>query len=85
MSADDDLVEATADFVDLFELVFDKDWEMTRSILADPEHFIDPDGTFLEPEIDDESNNWGNRGSLLASHRRLRTLLNKRGIPRPFK
>ena len=58
-----------------FEAVFgEADWEMTRDILTCDmlEHYIHPNGTFLEPGIGDESNNWGNRGSLLSSYRRLK-------------
>lgn len=81
---DREFVEAIAEFVDHFELVFDNDWDMTRSVLAEPKHFIDPDGTFLEPRMDDESNNWANRGALLTSYRRLKPLVAARRSSKPL-
>jgi hypothetical protein len=68
-------IAATRSFVDHFELVLDNDWQMTRDCLANPTYLIDPNGTFLQPGVDDESNNWTNRGALLASYRRLKSLL----------
>jgi len=62
-------------FVGSFEAVFgDIDWEMTRDIINSDslEHYIHPNGTFIEPCVDDESNNWGNRGSLLSTYRDLK-------------
>lgn len=74
------LVDARAlhDFLDTFELVFgDTDWPCTSGVLRDEglKYMIDPNGTFLEPGVPDESNNWWNRGALLASYRRLKTAL----------
>ncbi len=69
------LVDAIADFLWYFELVFDNDWEMTRTCIQKPEFYFSDRGTFIRPGVEDESNNWGNRGSLLASYRRLKDLL----------
>ena len=66
--------DAVAFFVQTFELVFHNDWEMTMDRCQDA-MFINKNGTFLVPEVEDESNNWANRGSLLASYRRLRSLM----------
>lgn len=57
-----------------FEAVFgEADWPTTLDNLQDyAKYLIDPNGTFLEPCVDDESNNWWNRGSLLSSYRRLK-------------
>jgi len=65
--------EALAAFLDGFKLVFDHDWDLTKSRLAeDSSHwYISKDGTFLRPKVRDESNNWANRGSLLDSYRNL--------------
>jgi len=68
-----ELLDAVSSFVSSFELVFDIDWELTQSIIADPKHFIE--GTFIHPNVEDESNNWWNRGSLLGSYRHLKALL----------
>ena len=35
-------------------------------------HMIEPDGTFLEPKVDDEIEDWGSRGALLAAYRNLK-------------
>jgi hypothetical protein len=32
-------------------------------------------GTFLDPRVDDEIEDWGNRGALLRDYRRLKRLL----------
>lgn len=61
----DELLSALNQFVSFFELVFDADWEMTKGCMEDSDHFII--GTFIHPMVDDESNNWGNRGAFLAS------------------
>jgi hypothetical protein len=34
-------------------------------------------GTFLEPQIEDEVENWGNRAALLDSYRKLKRLFRK--------
>lgn len=62
--------KALSDFLMSFEFVFGDDWEYTRDRICDPE-FIKPNGTFLQPGVDDEGNNWASRGGLLAAYRRL--------------
>ena len=76
--------EAVSDFIDHFELVFDNDWEYTLDNLSpDAVHcFIEKEGTFIHPGVDDESNNWGNRGSLLNAYRYLDELMKELGLPR---
>ena len=37
--------------------------------------FVSRNGTFLKPLIEDEIENWGNRGALLQHYRRLKALL----------
>ena len=73
------LTDRAKRFVDCFERVFDNDWSMTTGVLnIDDEEidcFITPGHTFLHPNVEDESNNWGNRGSLLAAYRQLKRLL----------
>jgi hypothetical protein len=66
------------DFVTSFELVFGNDWDTTKGCITDP-FMIRENGTFLAPGVDDESNNWGNRGGLLASYRRLSEYMNNSG------
>ena len=38
-------------------------------------HIISPDGTFLNPMVEDEIEDWGSRGGLLAAYRKLKELL----------
>lgn len=76
------LLESIREFLFSFELVFGSDWEFTKAAIENAEemHFIAPGATFLEPECGDEHNNWHNRGSLLAAHRRLLEVLGREGI-----
>ena len=77
-----ELVSALDGFVSSFELVFDQDWDMTRSCLQNPEHLIDQRGTFIQPLVSDEGNNWANRGTLLAEYRELLECMEKYGVER---
>ena len=74
-----DLESALVRFMSCFETVFDVDWEHTMLtmgmedslpdyVIAD---FYTKDGTFLNPKVPDESNNWGCRGALLEAYREL--------------
>ncbi|MFA6150101.1 MAG: hypothetical protein WC716_02190 [Chitinophagaceae bacterium] len=38
-------------------------------------YFISPDGTFLNPKVEDETEDWGNRAYLLNRYRKLKNLL----------
>ena len=70
-----ELLMALRRFLDSFELVFgETDWWLTKEAISGDlaKYFIDPNGTFIEPNVEDESNNWANRGSLLASYRCLK-------------
>ena len=86
MTKDTELKEAAKKFVDAFEQVFDKDWTYTKESLGvwdgpteldseDSIPFIADDGTFLNPKVDDEIENWGHRAILLDEYRRLKKLL----------
>ena len=70
-----EVVESIGEFTRSFELVFDNDWDFTLTMLRlDPHElgfYITPDGTFLNPGVQDESNNWANRGALLYAYRGL--------------
>lgn len=66
----DDTEEVLQTFLDLLYLLFHDDWDYARDLCADP-LFIDPAGTFLDPRVDDDSNNWANRGAFLEAWRRL--------------
>lgn len=73
------LEDAVGDFIQSFELVFNNDWDFTADRCNDGA-YISKTGTFLAPEVADESNNWANRGNLLASYRSLKSLMKKQGF-----
>ena len=71
----EELLATAETFLDSFDLVFDNDWDKTKSCMEDSEYFISAAGTFVHPQVDDESNNWANRGSLLEHYRELRNCM----------
>ncbi len=38
-------------------------------------YFISPEGTFINPKVEDEAENWGHRAVLLDEYRKLKKLL----------
>lgn len=76
------LEELLSKFVFSFEGIFDWDWEHTKSCLRDEwiNMFISPEGTFIDPLIEDEGNNWGNRPALLNSYRKLKEFMSEYDI-----
>ena len=72
-----ELREAVKHFVGMFELVFDNDWEMSKLCLDEDnrQYYIQDNGTFINPRVEDEYNNWSNRGHLLKSYRTLKAIL----------
>lgn len=75
------VLTACNEFLSDFELVFHFDWENTEDCIK--KGLVDS-GTFLEPGLtkEEESNNWSNRGALLASYRNLKAALGKQ-LPTP--
>ena len=49
--------------------------ENAKSAGLEPIHIISPEGTFLNPKVDDETEDWGYRGELLLAYRELKELL----------
>lgn len=74
-----ELEDVLSGFMFRFRNVFEYDWDCTKANMGDP-HFIAEDGTFLRPNVEDESDNWGNRGGLLSSYRELIAVMEKHGI-----
>lgn len=66
-----DLFRLISEFLSAYYAIFDMDWAHTKSCLESPEYFISPLGTFINPRVDDEGNNWGNRPMLLNAYRQL--------------
>ncbi|MGX0889400.1 hypothetical protein AB7M22_001408 [Pseudomonas sp. ADAK2 TE3594] len=67
------LYEAVSYFLSNFNNVFSQDWGHTKSCLGGniPDYYIARHANFINPGIEDESNNWSSRGALLASYRHL--------------
>jgi len=74
-----ELREALVGFLDHFEWMFNSDWEHTLACITSG-YMIDPEGTFLNPKVDDPYSNWTNRGSLLDAYQRLSALLHEAGL-----
>jgi hypothetical protein len=78
---DTELSDVAAEFVMYFELVFDNDWDHTKSMIQEPKgRYIE--GTFANPGVADEENNWSNRARILEAYRNLKALLVARGAAR---
>jgi hypothetical protein len=75
-----DLNVAVAEFVGAFELVFRHDWEYTKIMIGDE---MDG-GTFVEPGLADESEDWAARGALLKKYRALVAVMQSAGIVPKF-
>lgn len=80
------ILNALAEFVEIFDLVFDADWEMTKGCIADAvqqkaeekeDYWFGDRGTFVHPTIEDTSNNWSNRGHLLSTYRTLKAMISE--------
>jgi len=41
---------------------------------------VSPDGTFIDPQVDDVAEDWGNRAQLLEAYNILKKLLADRGL-----
>ena len=75
---DKDLLHAAAEFVLRFESVFDNDWSHTKHMIQEREALIK--GTFANPGVEDEENDWSDRARVLEAYRHLKALLEARGI-----
>lgn len=61
------LADRLMGFLSDFMLVFSNDWEFTKLNIGN----IKESASFVFPDEEDEGNNWGNRGALLSSFRKL--------------
>lgn len=57
------------ELIEQLNLVFHDDWSYTRAAIVSDE-LIHDSGTFLQPRVRDEENNWANRARLLEAYRR---------------
>lgn len=74
--------QLVTDFIAGTEIVFDWDWEHTKSCLDSSirNAFISDEGSFLNPNVQNEDSDWGNRITFLESYRRLREFINDNNI-----
>lgn len=77
---DPELTKAVAEFIWAFEQVFHHDWPYASAMLLPANGMIAEDGTFLEPRVADEGEDWGHRAILLERYRKLKALMETRGI-----
>lgn len=75
-----ELNQLVSNFISAFDAIFDMDWEHTKGCLEDSKFYISPHGTFINPRVSDEGNNWGNRPFLLNSYRELVAYIEKHDI-----
>jgi hypothetical protein len=77
---DPTLTTALAQFIWAFEQVFHHDWPYAQSMLLPFNAMIAEGGTFLDPRVADEADDWGYRAMLLERYRTLKALMESRGI-----
>lgn len=77
--ADTELETALAKFAYAFEQVFHHDWDYTLGAITGA-GWIAEDGTFLEPKVADEMDDWNHRGTLLEAYRELQAVMKRPGI-----
>jgi hypothetical protein len=49
--------------------------QIAQQLDLEPLYMISPEGTFIEPKVADEIEDWGNRGRLLEKYRKLKLLV----------
>jgi hypothetical protein len=78
---DPELEQLATEFLTAFETVFGSDWTYTLGQLHpyNRPHYIKEGATFIEPNVEDEVNDWGYRALLLEKYRALKSLLAQRG------
>ncbi|MDF4333673.1 TIR domain-containing protein [Vibrio parahaemolyticus] len=69
-----------SEFLMAYDAIFRMDWQHTKGCLENNEWFISPNGNFIEPNVEDEGNNWGNRPYLLTTYRNLVSYIKKHNI-----
>ncbi|MCF7479806.1 TIR domain-containing protein [Vibrio parahaemolyticus] len=69
-----------SEFLMAYDAIFRMDWQHTKGCLENSDWFISPNGNFIEPNVEDEGNNWGNRPYLLTTYRNLVSYIKKHNI-----
>lgn len=60
-----------SNFLLSFDAVFNADWDHTMMCIQESKFFFSQNGTFVEPKVADEENNWSSRAILLKNYRKL--------------
>lgn len=70
------------DFMYMTNAIFSWDWEHTKYCLnVEPKNpFISFNGDFLNPNVSDEGNDWGNRPGYLNAYRKLKAFMEEKGM-----
>ena len=77
---DRELRNALVEFMWALEMVLHHDWDYAQTMLLPINEMIGEGGTFLEPRMRDEASDWTHRAMLLERYRRLRALMDARGM-----
>lgn len=77
---EENLIQAVQEFVGAFEVVFRYDWEYTKCMIGGEREGCD----FIEPGLDDKTEDWGARGALLEKYRALVTVMKRKGLEPHF-
>lgn len=67
-------------FMFSMELIFQDDWEHSKLCLENMKSFISENGDFLNPKVENEESEWGNRALFLNDYRKLRNFINNNEI-----
>lgn len=78
--SDIEVEKALSEFMGAFEVVFRYDWEYTKIMIGDEVS----GATFVEPGLEDETEDWGARGALLEKYRALAAVMKAKGIELTF-
>jgi hypothetical protein len=73
---DEELQRLFGKFIKYFEIVFHYDWEYSKMMIDD----VKENHTFINPGIEDESEDWHARGQLLESYRELKKEMKAKNI-----
>lgn len=79
-----ELAYAADEFLELFNLLMDGDWDTTRAAILDPA-IIDPEkGTFINPGVETTSM-WADRDELMKAYENLKSILRERKAVKKYR
>lgn len=71
----DKFEKLVTEFIYSTEYTFDWDWDHSKYCFEDLDLFVSENGTFLEPNVEDEGSDWANREGFLNSFRKLKSFM----------